>query len=188
MTFKELLEHKKISGYLLSKKTGIPYTTINDLINGRTIIQNTSLKYALLIAECLNIDIKELNNIDSYSPIEFRYFRNNLLSDLKREGEIEFANKIIKDKEIDFYYKNHAKEYAYYLLALLDYLYNKNNIPIYQKRYNELRKQKLDRPFFVGSNLISFDTLEDAEDKLGITIIPEFGKYNIIEEDIYNVA
>ena len=188
MKFVELLNDKNVSGYALAKNTGIPYTTINDLINCKTVIQNVSLKYALLIADYLGVDVRELNNLSCYSPIKFRYFRNNTLMSLKNDGEINFAHNIFKSKEIDFYYKNNAKPYAFYLLALVDYLYKKNNLQINKKRYNQLRQEKLEKPFFVGSDMIVFNSIEEAEKQLNITVIPEFKKYNIIEDDIYNVA
>ena len=188
MTFKELLTEKNITGYGVAKNTGIPYTTISDLINGKTIIQNVSLKHAILIADLLNVDVKLLNNLEKYKPIDFRYFRNNLLNELKNNSPLSFANQIIKTKEIDFYYKNNAKPYAYYLLALIDYLYRKNGLSVFNDRYNEIRKEKLEKPFFVGSDLLSFETIEDAEAKLNIRTIPEFRKFNIIEEDVFNVA
>lgn len=188
MTFKELLKAKGITSYALAKNTGIPYTTINDLVNGKTIIQNTSLKHALLIADCLDIDVRELTNIEAHTPIEFRYFRNNLLSELKRTTPQMFTDHIIKSKIIDYYYKNGSVEYALYLLALIDCLARLNNEPVYNQRYNELRKKRLTAPFFVGSDLIHFDKIEDAEKELNIEVIPEFKKFNIIEGDIFNVA
>ena len=188
MNFKGLLEKKNVSGYALAKNTGIPYTTINDLINGRTIIQNVSLKHALVISDYLNIDIRKLNGLSTTEQIDFRYFRNNLLSALKREQPDIFVKKIIAKKEIDYYYKSNAKEYAFYLLALIDYLCRISNKPVYSERYNSLRKERLQQPFFVGSKLFKFGSIKEAEDKLKITVIPEFKKFNIIEEDIFNVA
>ena len=188
MKFKDLLLEKHVTGYALSKNTGIPYTTINDLINGRTVIQNISLKNAIKIANFLNVKIDHLANLDKEDLIEFRYFRNNTLHELKYIGPNSFVEKIIKEKEIDYYYKNNGKEYAYYLLALIDYLANKYGLNKCEKRYNELRKEKLEKPFFVGSNLIHYNTVEEAEKDFGITVIPEFKKFNIIEEDVFNVA
>lgn len=188
MNFKQLLAKKEITGYSLSKNTGIPYTTINDLVNGKTIIQNISLKHAIEIAEYLNIDLLTLSKLESVSFVDFRYFRNSTLQELKRVGFKDFFYKITREKQIDYYYKNNGKEYAYYLLALIDYLCNKYHLPIYDKRYNDLRKEKLNRPFFVGNKIVQFDTIEEAEEKLKIQVIPEFKKYNIIEENVFNVA
>lgn len=188
MTFKELLEYKNITGYALSKGTGIAYTTINDLINGRTVIQNISLNHALIISKYLNVDIYKLARLESQSFVEFRYFRNNQLIELIKKGVQGYIDQVIRNKEIDYYYKNKGYKYAYYLLALIDYLCRINNLPIYNVRYNDLRKNKLNKPFFPGSNLVKFDTIEQAEKELHIKVIPEFGKYNIIEEDINNVA
>lgn len=188
MNFKELLKTKNISGYALAKNTGIPYATINDLINGKTVFQNVSLKHAIAISDYLKINIRELSKLENKPQIEFRYFRNNLLADLKRNDPMEFARKLINSKEIDYYYKNNAKECAYYILALIDYIFEMNKEKLYGKRYNNLRKEKLDRPFFGGSKIINFKTIEEAEKTLNIKVIPEFKKFNIIEEDIFNVA
>ena len=188
MNLRELITDKNITIYGLCKETGIPYTTINDLVNNKTSIQNIYLKHAYKIAKALNVSIEYLIELETPVFIEFRYFRNNVLHELKAKGDICFINEIIKNKEIDYYYKNDGKEYALYLLALIDYLSRLNNIPIYEKRYNNLRKEKLDKPFFVGSDLITFSSVDEAEEMLKIEVIPEFRKFNIIEEDVYNVA
>lgn len=188
MTFKELLQSKNITGYALAKNTGIPYTTISDLISGKTIIQNTSLKHAIAIADYLVMDIHSLMDVDNIQPIQFRYFRNNVLHELKRLGPKDFLFKVTREKQIDYYYKNNCKEYAYYLLALIDYLCNCYQMPKYERRYNDLRKEKLEHPYFVGSNLVKFNSIEEAEEKLNIKVIPEFKQFNIIEGGIDNVA
>lgn len=188
MNFRQLLINKNVSGYALSKKTGIPYATISDLLNGKTKIDNISFKNAVVIADSLNMDIKDLLLLDDVELIEMRYFRNNVLQDYKRKGFASFLKNIFSSKEIDFYYKNNGLSHALYLLALVDYLCRINNQPINTKRYNELRTKKLDKPLFIGSDLITFSSIEEAEKKLGIEVIPEFKKYNIIEEDVFNVA
>ena len=188
MTFKELIKQKNITSYQLAKATDIPYTTINDLLNGKTCMGNIRLKHALAIASVLDVDINLLIGLDTIEVEEFRYFRNNTLMELKRKGYQEFITWVISTRMIDYYYKNNKREYAYYLLALIDYLSKQNNLPIYISRYNNIRKEKLDKPFFVGSDLYSFDTFEAATNELHITPIDEFKKYNLIEGDITNVA
>lgn len=188
MNFQQLLQKKNISGYALSKKTGIPYTTICDLLNAKTNIKNVSLKNAAAIAGVLNIDIKDLLLLDNPEIVDIRYFRNNVLHDYKQKGFAIFVKSVYSSKEIDYYYKNNGLAHALYLLALVDYLCRINKQPINTSRYNELRKKKLEKPIFIGSNLFSFSNIDDAEKELKITIIPEFKKYNIIEGDIHNVA
>ena len=145
MTLKELLNHKNISGYSLSKGTGISYTTICDLINGKTNINNIALKHAILIADFLNIDVKELAKLSTIELVDFRYFRNSILSTLKRLGYKRFVESIVNSKEIDFYYKNNGLDRALYLLATIDYLNRINNKPVYSNRYNKLRKKRLEK-------------------------------------------
>lgn len=188
MIFKELLKEKNITPYQLAKQTGIPYTTINDVINGKTLICNMRFKHVTQIMDVLDVDIDVIRSITEIETGEFRYFRNNVLMELKRSGATHFIKRLINGKYIDFYYKNNNLECALYLLALLDYLCATNGIPIYDKRYNTLRKMKLDKPFFAGYEWFNFLNMEEVESKLGIKLIPEFKKYNIVEDNIFNVA
>lgn len=188
MTFKQLINSKNISSYKLAKDTKIPYMTISDLLNCKTNIKNISLKHALVLADYLGINIRSLASLESAPLVGFRYFRNNTLSDLKRRGHESFINYIFSSKAIDYYYKNDGLDRALYLLALVDYLYRIDDKPINTTRYNKLRKLKLEKPLFVGGDSISFNTIEEAEKELGFKAINEFKKYNIIEEDVFNVA
>ena len=188
MTFKQLLENKKITSYRLAKETGIPYATISDIVNSKTNVKNISLKHALAIADYLQIDIRFLASLEGPSFVDFRYFRNNLLHDLKRNKPKAFVKRVYASKEIDYYFKNKGVDRALYLLALVDYLSRINKIRPNCNRYNDLRKIKLEKPLFVGGNSVSFATIDDAEKKLGLIIIPEFKRHNIIEGDVFNVA
>ena len=177
-----------MSAYSLSKASGVPYATISDLLRGKTTIENMSVKRALTIADCLGVTVYELLEMDKPKFAKFRYFRNNTLHELKRLGKEAFVRETIRTRAIDFYYKNDGKEYAFYLLALIDYLCNLSHLPIYQGRYNRYRSESLDKPFFVGGDLFQFATMEAAEEKLGMKVIPEFRRFNIIEVNVFNVA
>ena len=188
MNFKHYLENKNITIYKLSKETGVPYSTLLDLANEKTVFSNISLDHAIKIADYLKLDCKALLKFNNFSKDEFRIFRGNLLHELKRRNPINFSNFVIQKRYIDYYMKNGAYEEGLYLLALIDYISRINDMPTYTKRYNNYRKAKLAKPFFVGSSLIGFDSIEEAETKLNIKVIPEFKKYNIIEEDVFNIA
>ena len=188
MTFKEYLAKRNITGYRLAKDAGVPYTTISDLLNGKTSPDNLTLANAKRIGDALGLAPEELLKFESPLMVPFRHFRNNVLHDLKRLGDIEFANKILKERQIDSYYKNGMTEYALYLLILTDYVLSLNNIEREDHKYRKLSETVLEKPLFVGGDSIHFKSVEDAEKQLGISIIPAFREHNIIEGDIHNVV
>lgn len=189
MTFNDFLKERKISIYQLSLKTEVPYSTLMDLVKCKTLMSNLGLEKAIKIANALNIKPEDLLAFDVDCPYhEFSFFRSSLLHDLKRIGDKELINKIIREREIDFWYKHGSEERAYYLLALIDYLSKENGLPIYGKRYNKIRKEKLSKPFFPATRLVKYESLKEAEDDLHIRVLEEFAKFNIIEENIRNVV
>ena len=57
---KDLIEEKRISAYELSAKSGVPYSTLLDIINGKTNIQNTSAKVLYNLSKTIGISMEEL--------------------------------------------------------------------------------------------------------------------------------
>ena len=64
MTFLDLLSDKKMTVYALSKKSGIPYTTIFDIASGKTNIMDCSGKTLLALAKSINISIEGLLSLE----------------------------------------------------------------------------------------------------------------------------
>lgn len=56
----KLLKEKNISPYRLSKISGIPYTTLSDIIGGRTLISTVSASTLARLAKALGISMDEL--------------------------------------------------------------------------------------------------------------------------------
>ena len=54
------LKKKNLSIYELSKRTEIPYSTVNDIVNGKIKINNIKLGNAVKIANCLNISMEDM--------------------------------------------------------------------------------------------------------------------------------
>ena len=188
MNFKEYLSKTGISAYRLAKMANVAYSCIADLCLNKTTTRNLTLEKACRISSALGITPEKLLEFKTETDLPMRYFRNNVLHDLKRMGNESFINKTLRKREIDGYYKNGDMPKALYLLALIDYLCLLTNRPIYTKRYNQLRKLCLDKPCFVGSDLIHYASIEEAEKALGKAVIPEFAKYNIIETNINDIA
>lgn len=57
---KKYLQEKKISIYKLSEMSNVPYTTLNELINGKKSIRDCKIKTVESIAESLNFSIETL--------------------------------------------------------------------------------------------------------------------------------
>lgn len=189
MTLKELLKIKNITAYSLSKESGVPFSTISDLINGKTKPENVRLCHAISISKALGIDVVLFAKLQNpKDELRFAYFRSNILHDLKRKGDIPFVQHVLKTKIIDREYKCGCLERALYLLALIEYLNRVNGNVMTITRYKNLKKLKLDSVLFPGSELISFSSVEEANRRIGIKCISEFAKYNIIEESVRNVA
>ena len=62
---KKYLESKGISIKQLSNITGIPYSTLNDIINGKTSIDNIRFKYVKKMAAVFEMSIDEFNTMFS---------------------------------------------------------------------------------------------------------------------------
>ena len=60
--FISLVKKSDITGYKLSKKSGIPYTTISELLTGKKDINKKSAETVLRLAEALNCSIADILN------------------------------------------------------------------------------------------------------------------------------
>ena len=60
---KTYLKQKKISVTMLSKKCGMPYSTMHYIVNGRTPYENCSVKAFKSIADALGLTMDELYEV-----------------------------------------------------------------------------------------------------------------------------
>ena len=65
MDLKTLLEQKNITMYHLSKISGIPKTTINDICSGKSKIENCNAKTIQLIAKALKCSMDDIMALSS---------------------------------------------------------------------------------------------------------------------------
>lgn len=62
---KDYLKEQNISTYSLAKKIGMPYSTLNDLANGKVNVANCRVGFIKSLAEALNISMDDLYDICS---------------------------------------------------------------------------------------------------------------------------
>lgn len=59
MNLNVLLEEKKITKYQLRNITGIPYSTLSDLLNGKTDFRSCPLEMAFSLAKALSLSVED---------------------------------------------------------------------------------------------------------------------------------
>ena len=193
MIIAELLAKKSITPYRLSKISGVPHTTLNDIISEKTRLEKCSAGTVYRLARALNVSMEDLLQPINEAPTEsrqnFETFKSNVQHRVKDIGDIDFVIETIESDMIRKYYKMQWYPEALYLLAMVDYLSRVNELPQYQN-YNDIRSAKLKSPIF-PSSINAMALAENSEQIRTAAIklaIPEFFKFNIIESEIRNVV
>lgn len=188
MLVKEIMEQRKLTKRELSVLSGIPYSTLSDIVNEKADITKSSADTVYCLSKALGITMEELLAEHLEKRCDFELFKSNVCHRLKESGDIEYMIEILENDEIGIYYKRKWYPEAFYMLGMLDYLSRVNKIPVCTD-YNDLRKQKLDKIIYPQSVRLmaaiknSKEPLEQAKKEA----IPEFLNYNIVEGDVRNV-
>lgn len=186
---KDYLSKRNISIYELSKKSGVKYSTLNELVNNITNIDNCTIRTGMLIAKALNISMEELYDICVVRlelSDDTNIFRSNVSHRIVRDWKV-FVKEMLIGDEIEEYWKREEYFNAFYLLASLDYLSKSHNLPIYNK-FNYIRRNKLQEPIYPRDILMEARLRNIPLEHFKKGCIPEFLKYNIVEGDIFNAG
>ena len=189
MDFSDLLEYEGISVYECSKRSGIPYSTLSDIIKRKTPIDNVSSKHLHALAKALD---RTMDDLYSYMHIperpSFETFKSNVCHAVKNLGDKRFIAETLEGGMIRKLYMWEWFPECLYLLAMLDYISKENGIDICAD-YDDLRERKLNEIVYPISVLTLCKYLgnDDAKKAALKNAIPEFLKYNIVEAEIRNV-
>lgn len=189
MLINDKMNQLNISKYRLSKESGVPQATINDICSGKTDIEKCSAGTLYRIAKVLGLTVEEILDSakDAYRP-SFEIFKSNTCHHVKDMGDIAFIIDVLESDRIRSLYDRHWFPEALYLLAMLDYLSRENNVALCSK-YDDLRLMKLSKPVYpegviISSKVLKTDLpLKKAEENA----IPEFKHFNIMENEVRNV-
>ena len=186
---KDLIKKKGMSLYRLSKNSGIPYTTINDIYHSRTNLKNCAAETVYRLARQLNVSMEELLEPYLSERIDFELFKSNVGHRLKELGDRDFILELLKKDDISKFYEKKWYPESLYLLAMLDYLSRMNDLPLCTN-YEEFRGHKLEEILYPSSVLV-MDLVGDshqARDDAVAESIPEFLRHNIVEAEVRNVV
>ena len=135
-----------------------------------------------------NVSIKIAAQINHKYSSSFELFKSNVCHRVKEMGDVQFIAYILKNDSIRDLYKKKEYPESLYLLAMLDYLSRINDIPLCIN-YNDLRRCRLRETIYPKSILVAYAVQHRKEIKEDAyrNSIPEFIRFNIVENEVHNV-
>lgn len=121
--------------------------------------------------------------------ISFENFKSNVCHRVKDIGVFSFIEETLTSDIVTELYNKQWYAECLYTLAMVDYLSRKNDIPLY-RAYNTLRTKKLEQVVYPAS-IVTMYLLSKDESILQKSFdesIPEFKRFNIVENEVENVA
>lgn len=184
----EIIAERNISKYRLSKNSGIPYSTLTDILNGKAQLEKCSAETIYKLSKELGVTMEELLSPYMEKRCSFELYKSNVCHRLKELGDIDFIIDTLEGNQIIEYYNKKWYPECFYLLAMLDYISRINDVPICEN-YSELRTQSLEDTLY-PSGIIATSIItdsEDAKERAKQEAIPEFMHFNIVESEVRNV-
>jgi len=188
MILNDLLEQKAMTKYKLAKVSGVPFTTISEMTTGKTKIKNCTGETLYKLAKALNVTMENLLADSMEFRQSFETYKSNVCHRVKNMGDIEFIIDTLESDKIRKLYKKRWYPESLYLLAMVDYLSRENDLPICDT-YSDIRAASLHKPIYPAS-IITMSVLSKSErpKKEGLAAsIPEFRRFNIVENEVRNV-
>lgn len=187
MTISEIMQNNGLTKYRLSKNSGIPYTTISDIISGKTQLEKCSAETIYKLAKELGVSMESILAPCVEKQQDFSLYKSNVCHKLKELGDIDFIIDTLEKDEIMEYYNQGLYPQCFYLLAMTDYLCRENNIPLCD-RYSDIRQHKLSSTLYPAGVLAVSAVVNNREKEQALkNSIPEFRHFNIVESEIRDV-
>ena len=188
MTIQDVLKQKHMSIYRLAKVSEVPYATVNDICNGKAQLEKCSAETIYRLAHALDVSMEEILAPCFIKRSSFENFKSMVCHRVKELGDLDFIMDTLKTQEIRTYYERRWYPESLYLLAMLDYISRENDIPLCDD-YDDLRCCRLEKPIYPASlRAVSAASKDDAVlRRAAMTAIPEFKRFNIIENEVRNV-
>ena len=174
MNFEKELKKRNTNIRACSIQSGIPSATLYPIVKGQVDIGTCSYFTVAKLARFLGYRPDEI----VYEKEDFQTFRNNLHHRI-RKNELAVILDTIESDEVALYARHEDYLKALYLVATVDYLSKKNDIPLCDK-YDSIRKIRLEQPYYVGDSGLLGSSRENC--------IDEYMRYNIYEGDLYDAV
>ena len=189
MSINDYLEEKNMTKYQLSKSSGVPFTTISEITTGKTKIQNCTGATLYKLSKAMDVAIEDLLASSMEHRPAFDTFKSNVCHMVKDMGDLGFIIEILESDKIRKLYQRQWYRESLYLLAMVDYLSRINDLPV-AVEYSDIRAAKLAEPIYPSSIIAMSFFAKSDQPKIDSfnESIPEFKRFNIVENEIRNVC
>ena len=193
MTICDMINHAGISFEELCKTTGIPASTLSDILSGKAELTHCQARTIQKLSHGIGLSMDELMELDSLarsvpeknesgklhklcSPDVFSAFRGDLLDVLQHVDEETFIFAAAQTGFVENMYEAGLCPQALYSLGLIDYLCDKHGIPRLAQ-YNKYRDDTMEKTVigYIGTECRLLDYM--CFDSL----IPQMLKFNFVE-------
>ena len=188
MTIQERLKENNMSVYKLSKASTVPYATCNDIVNGKAKLEKCSAETVYKIAQALSVSMESILAPYLVKRSSFENFKSTICHRVKELGDIDFIIETLESQDIRMYFERKWYPESLYLLAMLDYISRENDVPLCDE-YDDLRQYRLENTIY-PSSVLAMSAASKKDDDLRYAeeaAIPEFKRFNIIENEVRNV-
>lgn len=184
----EIISAKRLSKYRVAKESGVPYMTLSDICSGKASPDKCSAETVYKLSKALGVTMEELLAPYMQSRPAFELFKSNVCHRLKELGDVDFLIKTIESGEVADYYGRGWYPECLYLLAMVDYVSRVNGVPLCAD-YDKLRRMKLRSPLYPSGVLAAAAVAKSDKPKRDAlrAAIPEFMRFNIVENEVRNV-
>ena len=189
MMLEKILRDKSISVYKCAKESNIPYTTLLEIVRGKTNIENCSAQTVYRLSQIVDMSMEELLEKCSVPDrVTFETFKSQVCHIVKNKGDIDFIIDTLNNDDVNKYWELKWYPEAFYTLAMLDYLSNENELPLADK-YESIRACSLKEPLYPRDIILAskINNNSDLKETAVKEAIPEFMRFNIVERGVRDV-
>jgi len=188
MKIDQLLEQRDLTKYRLSKISGVPYTTVNEICNGKVKIEKCTADTVYRLSKALGVTMEAFIEDAVEYRSGFETFKSNVCHRVHDMGDMNFIIDTLESDSIRKYYDKQWYPESLYLLAMVDYLSRENDLPVCED-YSDIRSARLQTIIYPSSvlALCGATNSERPKEESIKAAIPEFIRFNIVESEVRNV-
>ena len=93
-----ILKEKNMTIYQCAKLSGVPYTTLSEVIRGKTRMEKCSAETVYRLSKVLNVSMEDLMRDTVETRSDFEIFKSNTCHHVKDMGDLNFIVFILESK------------------------------------------------------------------------------------------